>query len=227
MKARIELLGPSIDVTDIINELAASSDMNVEKEGDKAFLVSTILNEADITELRDNYLERMIVLNGISKFLFGNHKTVSLGHAQVIQDDGSISAFIYPAPIEARSRMYGTLTDASGLSKPGKTHLALSEDDQTLKEIFKMIEIEGYSWVNMYRIYETLKEKVGDSNIGGYGISNSEIRLFTQTANNKKAIGFQARHGHSGFQPPAVPMTPKEAAALINKMIQGYIQSIT
>jgi hypothetical protein len=226
MKIKFELIGESLDISDVLQVLGTYPTITAEELGSKSYFCIEIKSKDEIPALRENMNDHLKTLNGIARYLYGNHKPVKLGNASIDHGNNIIDAIVVAEYLEGRSRMYGDLQDASGNSTPSKTPYELSVSDLTLSLVFKMIENEGYSWVNLYRIYEIIDEKVGDAKIKGYGVTAPEIKLFTHTANNTKTIGINSRHGHSAWDPPPVPMSQADATILIKKIISGYIESL-
>lgn len=47
--------------------------------------------------------------------------------------------------------------------------------------------------------------------------------LFTRTANSRRAIGGEARHGHNRFNPPKNPIPHKEAHDLVLSLVRRWL----
>lgn len=52
--------------------------------------------------------------------------------------------------------------------------------------------------------------------------TKAAVERFTRTANSRGAIGGEARHGHSRFQPPKNPLSHKEAHDLVLALVRHW-----
>lgn len=82
-------------------------------------------------------------------------------------------------------------------------------DFRTLYSLLDWMESEGWSEDKVAAVTE---QKV------------DAVKLFTHTANNETVLGPMARHGKKGYAPPAVPMTLKEAQALILPASKAFLK---
>ena len=83
------------------------------------------------------------------------------------------------------------------------------------------------NWINLYKIYEIVDKDAGKikkiHRIEQW-ITKKKISDFKQTANSKRAIGDDARHGVDDNDPPKEPMSLSEAKALIMTLLQKWLQ---
>lgn len=228
MKALLNIQGEGLDIKDIEAVIGRDSSLKIVQIDRESCFEVDINSEDDIKKIRDNLISRLITLNGIAKYFNKNHKSVRAGHAKVDHGDGNISSYFYAEPGVTRSRAYGSVHVTGPGARAGQSLLELALGDRFIEDIFRMIEIEGYSWVNLYRIFEAFTEKVTkDVIIKMYGIPEPVLKLFKKTANDKKVLGMFARHGkhekNSECGPPYVPMTQIDAIALIDNLISKYL----
>jgi hypothetical protein len=86
---------------------------------------------------------------------------------------------------------------------------------QPLNEALKVWADPARTWARLYRVLEELEKHLGDrSDRVGLCLSAERDR-FTRTANTAEVAGLDARHGSQRFQPPADPMTLREATEFI------------
>jgi hypothetical protein len=103
----------------------------------------------------------------------------------------------------------------------------LAEEDEIVKDVFRQFRDFEHNWINLYKVYEIVKEDAGKKNkidrIEQW-IAKKKISQFTHTANSQSAIGDDARHGVDRNDPPKEPMSLYEADALIMTLLQKWLQ---
>lgn len=87
----------------------------------------------------------------------------------------------------------------------------------------------GPRWVNLSKVYDVIEEDVGGEReiIARGWATGRKLRLFRSTANNKRAIGDKARHGHEKWPAPERLMALAEAETLIwvRSVLEHWIRS--
>ena len=83
------------------------------------------------------------------------------------------------------------------------------------------------SWVGLYKVFELIRADVGDSMFALNWTTKTEVRRFTHTANSPAASRDEARHGVLSGYPPAVPMKRDDAAQLIERLLQQWLEHLT
>ncbi len=105
--------------------------------------------------------------------------------------------------------------------------MKLAEEDKIVKDVFRQFREFDHNWINLYKIYEIVEKDAGKINkihrIEQW-ITKKKIRDFKQTANSKRAIGDDARHGVDDNDPPKEPMSLSEADALIRNLLKQWLQ---
>jgi hypothetical protein len=56
-------------------------------------------------------------------------------------------------------------------------------------------------------------------------VPKDRVKLFTQTANSPDAIGNEARHAETKFDPPKKPMSLVEAGEVVDALLSGWLAS--
>lgn len=147
--------------------------------------------------------------------------------------DGSIIHTSYksePARIGVRAgpvRATKTLEDGTEVvvrAPADKTYewTELAGKDEKVAELASLLN-GGDDWVNLNRIYEFIKDNRGDDTLADRGwLSGNKQGDFTKTANNRNAIGDEARHGWEG-EPISDPMTIEEAQRLIDSLVDDWL----
>ncbi|MEG4813763.1 hypothetical protein [Microcoleus sp. K5-D4] len=101
--------------------------------------------------------------------------------------------------------------------------MKLAEEDEIVKNVFRLITEFEPNWINLYKVYEIVKKDAGKKKIEQW--TKNKISQFTHTANSQSAIGDDARHGVDQNQndPPKEPMPLSEAKALIMTLLQKWL----
>ncbi|MEG4293205.1 hypothetical protein Q5692_15445 [Microcoleus sp. C2C3] len=104
----------------------------------------------------------------------------------------------------------------------------LAKEDEIVKDVFRQFREFEHTWINLYKIYEIVEKNAGKINkkidrIEEW-ITKKKISQFTQTANSRRAIGDDARHGVHDKHPPKEPMSLSEAQALIRNLLKQWLQ---
>lgn len=103
----------------------------------------------------------------------------------------------------------------------------LAEEDEIVKNVFRLFREFEHNWINLYKIYEIVKKDAGKKNnidrIEQW-ITKKKISQFTHTANSQSAIGDDARHGVDHNDPPKEPMSLSEAVVLIKNLLKQWLQ---
>jgi hypothetical protein len=191
--------------------------------------------EADIDAKNENEVRRegeriAILINGILRVVTTEKANIGLtGTKEVkrLNDDGTPSIGFITTTVQGMSTsVKATITDEDGNIESQypddeiKKILKTANKDET---VHKVLQLSGNldSWVNLYRMYEIIKDDVnGDDELKKIsGISKAKFTLFRRTANHQDAVGLQARHGALKKEPPNKPMPLTVARNLIRKLI--------
>jgi hypothetical protein len=121
----------------------------------------------------------------------------------------------------------GSLT-VGGDQGPQLTAKMLAEA-KTGTEYADAIELFGSSpnlgWGELYKIYELLKNAAGDHFRARTGVSDSERRAFTASANDRGISGLGARHAVARPQRARHSMGLDEARELVRRMLTTWLNS--
>jgi hypothetical protein len=102
--------------------------------------------------------------------------------------------------------------------------LEASRNDSNIAKIISLFN-NDLDWVNLYRIYEVIRDDCGgEKDLRDLcGISNSQLTQFTRTANHPEVTGITARHGSLSSEPPTNPMLLEEARQFIKAIMDCWI----
>ena len=86
--------------------------------------------------------------------------------------------------------------------------------------VLRILADSEVSWSDLYHVFDLIESTGADLDEWS---TAAERRLFTWTANNRGAIGDQARHGHMRWQPPPDPMAHGTARTLLRRIATGWL----
>jgi len=235
MTWKVELRGDMSDLDQLARSFTGT-DINIAAHGKEYLLTSERfdhLEEAD--QVRNEALVMVAVLDGGCRLALNSTKTLMVGAVYRYDAKGGRSITVFPEPAVFQLRTIGptvTLTRSDGGMEtfhPADVvrdwaRIALSSS--SVKDVFELIRFGELDWVNLYKIIEIIEDDVG----GGVSLERKKwvqaqsIRLFKRTANCRRAIGSQARHGHQRFEPPRTPMTLAGAQSLIKMITRAWLQ---
>lgn len=99
--------------------------------------------------------------------------------------------------------------------------------DPVAKGMLKHVGYNGPDFRTLYSLLDWMEaEGWSEAKVAAVtGQKAADVNLFTHTANNETVLGPMARHGKKlGWQPPAVPMTLKEAQSLILPAAKAFLK---
>ena len=90
------------------------------------------------------------------------------------------------------------------------------------EELSAIVQQSGKASVSAKKIYEIVRDDVGDLRKRRWGIEQDKNR-FTQTAQSKDALGDSARHAAKKYKPPLNPMSLAEAKSFIRNILLNWL----
>ncbi|MBA4141066.1 MAG: hypothetical protein H0X70_11315 [Segetibacter sp.] len=225
-KTLIELVGETLDIEDLKCSLGASP-WQIIKDSDVFYLTSEILNKFDDTnEVISTGKIFLDLLNGTANIVYINHKNVTTGSVIKIDENGKRAIHVFVEPLILGSRLGGSL-----IAK-GKTIPKLTIVEEWLNKAAKYESVRDaihffneITWWNLYKIYEVICEDVGGQHKLKPFLNLSEIKTFTHNADNRRAIGDQARHASKKYDPPKKKLTLDEAYELIKQLFEKWVNT--
>lgn len=229
----VSLSGDPMDLEQVANLFSQSLNPEICREGDTFFLSEAGLSSlpGDV-EKRDRAVEVVELINGAAQLYWTNHRNLSVGGRVVtIGNDGSRSESIVVVaqPVIARAWLSGTaVVIGGGVSTPAPAptpqrwvEAAFQDDD--VAAALRILADPDAAWGRLYHVFDLVQTDVG-SGIHKWA-TQAECKRFTHTANSRLALGDEARHGHTKFQPPSNPMTLGEARQLIRTIVTGWLEA--
>jgi len=110
---------------------------------------------------------------------------------------------------------------------PIQNVVALAQNDENVMGALRIYGSRPHNWGNLYNIYEIVEEGVGGRKkmLEKRWTSDNKIELFKWTANSRRAIGDESRHGKKSWRPPPNPMKSHEAGSFIRTILDNWLRS--
>lgn len=165
------------------------------------------------------------VLNGAAKVQFSLSREVHTNTIVRVRDDGEVEKSYFETLGTARvnlSRLNGTEEPHPTLTERAAAK-GITDDDMELA--LRMFGRDDLDYRDLYFIFEMALEALGDNWLYGEatGITKKETKRFKRTAQSRKALGEEARHGHERTAPPKDPMSFDEAQAFITRVLRAWL----
>lgn len=99
--------------------------------------------------------------------------------------------------------------------------LAKAQHERDVADALRFFAVR--SWVNLYKVYELIRDGAGDVVKRGWA-TKGELSRFTQTAQSRDSIGDAARHASKKFKAHATPMSLTEATDLVKSLLLNWLE---
>ncbi|MCX6645149.1 MAG: hypothetical protein NTY09_02135 [bacterium] len=230
MKWEVKISGDEFDLRKLADS-ALNEDLRVSERDGQYYLESKRFESmATHEEVIAAASEKLKILTGIARRLFGCRTPLDIASIAEVLEDGKRKYFVSLNVIaHVRATLSGKKQRSDGtveVVKPadevsGLKNLAFRDGRvaEVLGLLYKITTLRGeqeqYIWICLYIIDEIIKKDVGGSKkIAGKGWAKTKsIKLFTWTAQSY-------RHSKEHTKPPPNPMDLEEAQELI-EMISG------
>jgi hypothetical protein len=199
----------------------------IEENGKFYLLGSALESLADAEAIRAEAARRLDLFAAAISLLWTSMRKPRLGNV-IREEDGKRRIFIeVEDTVSSRSKVSATIS-GSPVQPVQKTQaqeiLARADKSPHLKEALQVWADPLRSWPRLYRVLEELERHLGQSVDKAGFCSNNEKERFTRSANSAHVSGIDARHAGGKFQPPANPMTLREATDFVRKMLIAVTQ---
>jgi hypothetical protein len=225
MKWLVELKGDNY-VLDKLSRILKSSELRIKREGKNYVFTSSKLDVLNtLEEVKTEVVKLVKRINGATRVALRINRAIeSFKIAQLKGDEKLVKYSSGSAIVKARirapiqTRRAGRTIEEINLAD----WLHISEVDEKVDRVFRLINYDDESWVGLYNILEAIEEDEGDVSKKGW-VSKKERRRFRQTACSYDAVGEKARHGNKKVKSPRKPMTLPEAKSLLHKIITNWL----
>jgi hypothetical protein len=211
--------------------------LSIFREEGEFYLAST--DFADVTaseDARTLATELVAIACGIAEVELGRFRRPTVASMLRVDESGKREHIVHVGPAEVRVRASlsavviradGTRESAPSLPPPPPTNdwadLALREQD--VRDALAILGREDVRWHDLYHVFEIVQADVGGQIHSAGWATKSLVGRFTQTANNRIALGREARHGHKNWQAPANPMSLDEVTNFVTGIVRSWLRS--
>lgn len=219
----LELQGEEFDL-EALTRLLRSPYLNVSKEGDTYYLrCSAFAPIASPDEVRERAREILQRASAAERIRCDSSLPVTLGEVFRIEPDGTRRSFFSSDFLESwKVRVFHAPVTEEDAAAFGQW-VELADRDAKIDKALRILITRETNWINLYNILDVILSDVGGMIWQAGWAPESEIKRFKHTADSESTLGDEARHGRERTQPPADPMSLKEAASLIRSVMRAWL----
>ena len=187
----------------------------------------------DPNEVREKAVEIIKSVRGAIRHTLGADPKLKVNLVMRTNSDGTKNGFIsFNSKVAVSSSATADVQNADGTvehrdfeKEAFAKAMAALQEHPAVSEVMNFWGKER-NWFNLYKIFELIRKDAGGEQklIKNGLITKSEMSRFTNSANNRKASGDDARHGVSHHQPPANPMTLDDGKGFIDRLIREWLE---
>ncbi len=124
-----------------------------------------------------------------------------------------------------RSRPDGSVEIVELVASPVQTSewAELARRDVDVEDVLAILGREDVRWHDLYHVFEIVEADVGGRMFSDGWVTKTAVTHFTRTANSRRAIGGEARHGHNRIDPPKKPLQRNEAHDLVLCLVRRWL----
>jgi|WetSurMetagenome_2_1015567.scaffolds.fasta_scaffold00675_15 hypothetical protein len=223
-KCKVKLKGHKFDLEQA-SEYFNTNLFSICEIGNEYYISSDAFNDLIdtniIISLAAPYIEKA---NAILKLKLHDYKPIELDNFFLLEDENGTKK-IGTMQVTISGRSFVTI-EKNPSEHEREIHKKQTENllnNSVASEIFHFYS-KPTSWINLYKIFEIIKDNIGEKKIIGF-LTRPEINRFTGTAQSKAQIGDEARHASDKYKGHSQPMTIQEADALIKRLIINWIEN--
>jgi hypothetical protein len=229
----VPLEGHPFDSQDLPKWLAGGDISAVDREGQMHLAIPASSTPQDqVLEVASSHLD---VINGAATLLDPAHRLVRCDSKYFgIDDQGQVVSTVVAVgtgEIRAKGNAVGISVGGVPAPDPRKgallPFLAAASVSGPARDALVILGRPRPTWSELFVIYELVQEASGGTMIAKRWISKADDDLFCWTANNRHALGIEARHGHTKRQPPPAPMPHANALTAIRSLVDRWLRSQT
>jgi hypothetical protein len=230
-----KLEGDERDLRALAAHFSTPSLKVIEEEGSFWLGSSKFACLADPETVKQRGRALLALASGALHLEFGRFAPPRVSAAVLVDDTGGKQHFVrvsssvrMHAEINARverARPDGTVEVVELVAPPVETAewVELARRDPDVEDVLAILGREDVRWHDLYHVYEVVEADVGGRMFSEGWMTRAAAKRFTQTANSRRAIGGEARHGHDRFDTPKSPLSDSEAHDLVLGLVRRWL----
>lgn len=207
----------------------------VTEQGGRHYLKSTVFDSpTDARDVLADASRTLDVMNGVARLVFPNFEGAKVNSIARVEENGRCTQFIMPTGTRSAERSGIPTVVISGgheppepPSIPGSKWIEIAQKDESVATALALYGGLEHNWRNLYVVLEVIEDALGGNRllINKGWAPQGEIERFKHTANSFRALGRQARHGITKWDPPRSPMSFNDAQSLIRNILYKWLCS--
>lgn len=219
----IELVGEIVDIDDF-RHLIGNIEWKIIHEDGRYYLVNLHIPGDELAvEFVDTALRFIDVLNGACKVQFPNHSDVGIGEVFKHNEDGSRTKLVILPLIKSQSRVRGSVGVVCDSQNAIRFDDIFKKGDEIPEILDALYFFKEMNWWNLYKVFEIVRQDIGIEGVFRF-VKKERINLFTQAAQSKDYIGYEARHAAKKYKAPKEDISLEEACDLIKTLFLCWVR---
>jgi hypothetical protein len=231
----VRLEGEERDLRDLAMHFGTPSLKIVEEDGVYWLGSSDFRGRSDPEDVQQRGRALLARASGALHVEFGRFAPPRVTAAVLVDDSGAKQHFVHVSSsirlhgeINARverSRPDGSVAIVELVAPPVQTSewVERAKHDADIEDVLAILGREDVRWHDLYHVFELIEADVGKRMVSEDWTTKAAVKRFTQTANSRRAIGGDARHGHDRFDPPKKPLPHREAHTLVLSLVRRWL----
>jgi len=231
MKWQVNLIGDSEEL-ERLSKIFREQNLSLTREGGGYSLESQLFEASTDVEAVKTIADKLLTaLNATKTLAFNSSIPIRRGAIRSQDLQGNQSLFLENnLSVILREEVRITAINKNGTSieipphNTMKNWIPLMYCDERVQRVFNLINHDFTSFGGFYKIIEVVQEDNFPPVLRD-GEFYNEINRFKQTAQSYEAIGEEARHAHTRFTRPEIPMDLSRARDLIQRIVKMWLDS--
>ena len=231
----VRLEGNAWDLEELSEHMRG--DVRIAREADDWALSAGVFETMDagvqVSEAAEDIVD---ALRAIQVIKIGSSADLRVGAVIEHHPDGSRTPHVFARGeiiVSARVRARGVAvvdgaTQERPLPAPWEPIMELAQLNERVAMAMAYLALPP-TWHRLYAALDAPRKDAGTDGRAGVlrrGATEDDLRRFTHTADNYKAVGVEARHANPDFRPPPNPMTLNEGAEFVRRVVEAWIDQL-
>ncbi len=222
----VRLRGDRADLVHLPGRFS-SGPIQVVEESDQYYLHSNELEDVQVIgDARERVCRLVDSMNGALALLVPGYKPIEAYSLETKTADGSFA--VCNRASEMVTFREPVLDAGLLLDDTAPRLVSLSDEDPAVADVLRLLGKGRPDAVTLYKLYEIISDDVGGDSVitkVHQWVSRTELARFTNSLNNRKVLGDDARHATQKFSPPRNPMSLDDALTFVRKLIINWLHT--